>query len=52
MIIKTFGRMFYGQMGQKYNFLDHMGPVMSGKNQTLNSTVRPLYQRSSMVVVV
>ena len=44
--------MFYGQMSQKYNFLDNMGPIMPGENQTLYSTVRTLYQQSSMVVVV
>jgi hypothetical protein len=52
MIIKTLGRMFYGQMSQKYNVLDDMGPIMPGENQTLHSTVRTLYQRSSVVVVV
>ena len=43
MIIKTLGRMFYGQMSQKSNFLDDMGPIMPGKHQTLNSTVRTSY---------
>uniref|UniRef100_A0A4W5LH50 Vacuolar protein sorting-associated protein 16 homolog n=1 Tax=Hucho hucho TaxID=62062 RepID=A0A4W5LH50_9TELE len=28
------------------NFLDDMGPIMSGENQTLHSTVRTSYQRS------
>ena len=39
-------------MSQKYNILDNMGPIIPGENQTLHSTVRTLYQRSSMVVVV
>ena len=49
MIIKTLRRMFYGQMSQKYNFLDDTG-LMPGENQTLHSTVRSVYQWSSMVV--
>jgi membrane glycosyltransferase len=52
MIIKTTEKMFFGQMRQNYNFLDEMGPIISGENQTLHSTVRTSYQRSSMVVVV
>jgi hypothetical protein len=42
MIIKTLGRMFYGQMSQKYNFVDDMGPIMPGINQTLHLTVKIL----------
>jgi hypothetical protein len=26
------GRMFYGQMIQKYTFLDEMGPIMPGED--------------------
>ncbi|MGH0145588.1 UNVERIFIED_CONTAM: hypothetical protein FKN15_043302 [Acipenser sinensis] len=52
MILKSFGTIFYGQMSQKWKFLADMGPVMSGENQTLHSTVRTSYQQSSMVVVV
>jgi hypothetical protein len=34
------------------NFLDKMGPIIPGENQTLHSTVRTSYQGSCMVVVV
>jgi hypothetical protein len=36
MIIKTLGRMFCGQIIQKYNFLDDMVPIMPGENQPPN----------------
>jgi hypothetical protein len=52
MIIKTLGRMFYGQLIQNDHFLDVMGPIVPGENKTLQSTVRTSYQRSSRVVVV
>ena len=35
-----------------YTHKGEMGPIMSGENQTLHSTVRTSYQRSNMVVVV
>jgi hypothetical protein len=50
-MIKTLGRMFYGQMSQKHNILNDMGPIMSGENQTLHSTVRTSDQPSSMMVI-
>ena len=39
MIIKTLGRMFFGQMSKKCNSLDDMGPIMPGEKPTLHSTV-------------
>ena len=49
MIIKTLGRMSYRQMSPKYNFLDDMGPIMPGENQTLHSIVRKSGDGSVMV---
>ncbi|MGH0164696.1 UNVERIFIED_CONTAM: hypothetical protein FKN15_069900 [Acipenser sinensis] len=49
MILKRSGTMFYGQMSQKWNFLADMGPVMSGENQTLHSTVRTSWGGSVIV---
>jgi hypothetical protein len=34
VIIKTLVIMVYGQMSQKNNFLDDMGPIMPCENQT------------------
>ena len=48
MIIKTLGRMFYGQMSQKYNFYNDMCTITPGENQTLHATIKTL----SMMVVV
>jgi hypothetical protein len=40
--IKTLGRMFYGQMIQKYNFYNEMCTITPGENQTLHSTIENL----------
>jgi hypothetical protein len=39
-------------MRQKYNYLDVMGPIMPGKNQTLHSTVRSLQHSKKLTTTV